>query len=174
MDRFFWNKGGEMSYTSCSFTGHRRIEERHAPKLPALLSRAIKYAYENGVRCFFCGGAYGFDTLAAREVIRFRAHHPDVRLVLLLPCPEQASGWSARLRDAYEYVLSVSDEVVYMSETYTRGCMQKRNRELVERAELVIAYLSHAHSGSAQTVNYANRAGKTVYNLYPALENGAE
>ena len=83
-----------MGFSSCSFTGHRIIKKSHSAKLRELLSRAIEYAYSNGVRTFYSGGAIGFDTLAASEVIKFRASHPDTRLVILVPCPEQSAKWS--------------------------------------------------------------------------------
>ncbi len=155
---------------SCSFTGHRKIEPHHTAKISNLLFRAIDYAYSNGCRKFFCGGALGFDTLAAREVIKYRVNHPDVMLVLLLPYLNQSERWSRAEREKYEYTLSVADEVVYISEDYTDTCIKERNRLLVDSADILIAYLHNGRSGTGQTVRMANAMGKTVYNLYPALE----
>lgn len=165
--------GGFMTFKACSFTGHRRIKEGHVEKLIELLARAVNYAYSEGIRTFYAGGAYGFDMLAAREVLRFRAMHPDVRLVLLLPCPEQADAWSDRLRSNYEYVLREANEVEYISLQYTDDCMKKRNAELAARADMLIAYVYNMKSGSGQTVNFAKKAQKTVYNLYHAVVSEA-
>ena len=159
-----------MEYGVCSFTGHRKIKDEHKKELPQLLARAVLYAYEKGVRCFLSGGAYGFDIIAAREVLRFRATHRDVRLIMLLPCPQQADMWNSHLQSDYEYVLREADETVYVSDSYSAECMKKRNAELVSRADMLVAYVSHMRSGAGQTLNFANRAKKTVYNLYPALE----
>ena len=154
----------------CSFSGHRTVEEKHKKKLPELLLRAIEYAYSRGCRTFYAGGAIGFDTYAAREVLLFRIVHPDVRLVMLLPCKNQDLKWSAKQRDAYNYIIASADEVVYVSDDYSRDCMRKRNTELVRRSDILIAYLAHKNSGSSQTVSMAERAGIEVYNLYPALD----
>ena len=154
---------------TCSFTGHRRIEREHLQSLPALLDRAIEYAYGEGCRTFCTGGAIGFDTEAARRVLLFRLSHSDVRLVLLLPCPEQSERFSERARDAYDFILKNADEVVYAEEAYTAACMKERNRMLAERCDLLIAYLGHERSGSAQTTMMAKRLGRPVYNLFPAL-----
>ncbi len=154
----------------CSFTGHRRIEPRHAALISAMLLRSIEYAYSEGCRTFVAGGAIGFDTLAAREIIRFRMLHPDVRLHLALPCTEQELKWSDKQKDAYYYTLSAADEVIYISEEYTRSCMAERNQYLADRADILIAYLGKPSSGAAQTVRMAERLGKRIYNLYPALE----
>lgn len=158
-----------MEFNTCSFTGHRKINPEHLSGLRELLGRAVEYAYSLGVRSFFSGGAVGFDTLAARQVLRFRMTHPDVRLVMLLPCIAQSDGWSARQREDYEYILRCADEVVYVSEEYTRDCMKKRNAELVRRADMLVAYVSNMRTGSGQTLNFAKGAGIRVYNLYPTL-----
>lgn len=161
-----------MENKSCSFTGHRKIKESHRAKISALVARAIAYAYKSGCRSFYTGGAVGFDTVAAQEVLRFRMFHPDVKLILLLPSIDQDKYWTAAQRASYEYVLSVSDEVVYVSEEYTDTCIKERNMQLAKRADILIAYLGHSRSGSAQTVRMAERLGKEVYNLYPTLEKG--
>ena len=79
---------------ACSFTGHRTIESRHYGKIDNLLDRAIAYAYAEGCRRFYVGGAIGFDTLAARRIIFFRMTHPDAELHVVAPCKNQCDGWS--------------------------------------------------------------------------------
>ncbi len=151
---------------SCSFSGHRVIAQAKLAPLKDLLRRAIAYAYEQGCRSFYCGGAVGFDTYAAKEIILFRVKHPDVRLILLLPCADQSEGWSDMQRAAYDYILSEADEAVILSDSYARGCMQKRNRDLVERADMLICYVGREGSGSSQTLHLAEKKGIPVYNLY--------
>lgn len=159
---------------SCAFTGHRQIKEEHRAALPALVLRAVEYAYSEGCRAFFAGGALGFDTVAAREVIRFRMSHPDVKLVLLLPCQNQTEMWSDRQQEAYDHVLASADEIRYISECYVDGCMRERNFALANEADILIAYVGRGRSGAAQTVRFADSLGKTVYNLYPTLEKSAD
>ena len=154
----------------CSFTGHRKIKKEHKGALPSLVARAIAYAYSKGVRTFLCGGAVGFDTCAAREVIKFRISHPDVRLVLALPCVEQDKLWSDAERDAYEYTLAVANEIIYVSEEYTPSCMRERNMRLASEADILVCYVGNSRSGAAQTVRMAERLGKEIYNLYPTLD----
>ena len=154
---------------SCSFTGHRNVEKHHLQGIFGLLDRAISYAYNEGCRDFFVGGALGFDTLAAKQVILFRIHHPDVKLHVIIPCKTQADSWSSSQVRTYEYILGMADTVECLSDTYTTECMRARNQRLVDLADVVIAYVSRYNSGAAQTVRMAQRAGKKVYNLYPAL-----
>ena len=161
----------------CSFTGHRQIEAEKREMLTELLGRAIGYAYTEGCRTFITGGAIGFDTLAAKEVIRFRMLHRDVKLVLALPCMEQDAKWNSVQKNSYNFTLGEADEVIYTSEAYTKTCMAIRNRYLAESADILISYLGKANSGSAQTVRMAEKLVKRIYNLYPALhkaDNGGK
>ena len=155
---------------TCAFTGHRNIKYGHKAALPDLLSRAIGYAYDQGCRRFITGGAIGFDTEAARQVIRFRLSHPDVTLVLFLPCLDQDAAWSAGQRSSYDYILSAADEVKYVSESYDRSCMRRRNQAMAEECDIMIAYVGRDRSGASQTLRIARELGREAYNLYPQLE----
>ena len=155
---------------ACAFTGHRTIKPEHREPVAQRLVRAIEYCYKEGVRNFFCGGAVGFDMLAAREVLRFRIYHPDVSLNMLLPCPEQDKKWSDTDRENYAFLLKNADSVEYVCDNYTPDCMKKRNRRLSEECDILIAYLFRPRSGAGQTVRMAKDLGKTVYNLSPTIE----
>ena len=157
---------------TCAFTGHRSIARGHTAPLIDLLDRAIGYAYGQGCRIFLCGGALGFDTLAARRVLKFRIEHSDVRLQLVLPCIDQSEHWKDSQRDAYDFLIQNSDLVRYVSESYTDTCMKERNAILAGEADMLVAYVSHQNSGAAQTVRMAQRLGKPVYNLFPAADDG--
>ena len=161
-----------MEYKTCSFTGHRVILEKHKRSAYDLLLRAIGFAYEKGVRTFLAGGALGFDTLAAQAVISFRMSHPDARLVLVLPCKNQAEKWSESEVSAYEYTLTASDEIIYTADEYYDGCMKVRNAYLAENCDILIAYVGRKMSGAGQTLRMAEKLSKEIYNLYPTLEKG--
>ncbi len=158
-------------YSACSFTGHRQIEKSRVQKLRELIVRAIEYTYNNGCRAYYCGGALGFDTMAALEVIKFKILHPDVRLCLLLPCLNQDAAWKEEQKERYEYVLSCADHTEYTGEEYTKDCMRRRNIRLAESADVIVAYCGRNNSGAAQTVRIAREMGREVFNLYFAAEN---
>lgn len=155
---------------ACSFTGHRAIEPHHKNALPGLIERAIEYAYREGCRDFYLGGALGFDTFAAQAVLLFRMSHRDTTLNLVLPCRDQTKKWGAASADMYDYLLSQADTVEYIADIYTEGCMRARNMRLVALCDMLISYVGHGRSGASQTERMAKEAGKRVYNLYPTLE----
>lgn len=158
---------------TCAFTGHRNIKYEHRSQLSDLLFRAIGYAYERGCRRFIAGGALGFDTAAAKEVIRFRISHPDVSLILFLPCLDQDAGWTSAQQNLFDYLLSSADEVKYVSERYDKGCMRRRNQAMAEECDIMIAYVGHERSGSSQTLRMATTLGKETHNLYFFIEKGS-
>ena len=149
----------------CSFTGHRRIAAERVRVMNETLASAIAFAYSRGVRTFLAGGALGFDTYAAKAVILFRMTHPDVRLVLLLPCKDQDAKWTDAERAEYAFVLKSADEIEYISENYTDDCMRERNRALASRADMLIAYVTRSRSGAAQTLRMAEALKKETYNI---------
>lgn len=160
-----------MEIRSCAFTGHRKIEPEHQAAISSRVAAGIAYVYSEGCRHFYVGGAVGFDTIAAQQLLIFRMSHPDITINLVLPCKDQTSQWSDRQKEMYDYLLSQANTVEYMAENYYKGCMRARNARLVECADVVIAYLGHERSGAQQTVDMARHQGKVIYNIYNTCES---
>jgi uncharacterized phage-like protein YoqJ len=156
---------------NCCFTGHRVLPAGAARgRLIALLEEAVREAYRAGCRRFFAGGALGFDMLAAAVVCRLRERElPDVSLHLFLPCRDQEARWGAEDRARYAEMLRLADSYHYISEAYSREAMSRRNRALVEAADLCIAYMTNPASGTGGTLSMARRRGLTVRNLAELL-----
>ena len=150
--------------TAC-FTGHRTLPAEELSKISKHLEDTLIALIEQGYCYFSAGGALGFDTLAAQVVLRLREHYPQIRLILVLPCRNQTRGWPQDSIDIYEDIKRRADKVIYTSENYFRGCMQKRNRHLVDSSSVCICYLTKSTGGTAYTVNYARRMGLRVINL---------
>ncbi len=154
--------------TTCSFTGHRIIEEKDQKLLQKALKKEIKKQIENGIVNFCSGGAIGFDTLVAQTVLYYKKKFPHIRLCMVLPCKNQGKFWTLEQKETYERILLASDEVIYTADTYYKGCMQKRNRYLVDCAGCVVAYLTKDSGGTKYTVNYAEKQGVSVTLVGPA------
>ena len=150
-------------HTVC-FTGHRALN-RQDENLVRQLGPLLEKLYQNGYRDFLCGGALGFDTVAAEYVIRQREKHPDVRLIFCLPCADQSSKWKRADCSRYERLLYLSDETRVLSPHYYDGCMQVRNTYMVDRSYLCIAYMARLHGGTLSTVRYAISQDVPVINI---------
>ncbi len=59
-------------------------------------------------------------------------------------------------------MLNGVDEVIYVSHEYFDGCMQKRNRFMVDNCSRLICYLNYGHGGTYSTVKYAVESGVEV------------
>ncbi len=149
---------------TCCFTGHRELHTSEE-SLRALVYHHVCVLYDRGIRNYCCGGALGFDTLAAQVVLEFRKEKPDARLVLILPCHTQTRFWDPKNIEVYEEIKSLADEVIYTNVRYTKECMYIRNRRLVDESSVCISHLVERTGGTAYTVNYAKRNGIEVINL---------
>lgn len=150
--------------TAC-FTRHRKIPPEKKSEISRRLKTTLIRLIEEGYVCFGAGGALGFDTLAAQCVLSLKNQHPHIKLILVLPCITQTKGWSENDIAIYEEIKSQADKVVYTSREYSRGCMFKRNRHLVDCSSVCVAYLTQEKGGTAYTVNYAKEHGLTFYNI---------
>lgn len=155
---------GLNNYTCC-FTGHRKIPKEEYLEIKNLLKKEIINLISRNVKYFGSGGALGFDTLAALTVLDLKAQYPFIKLILVLPCPEQAKLWNQKDIETYEHIKSQADKIVYTSDKYSPNCMFIRNRHLVDNSKYCICYLSDIHSGTGYTVNYAFQKNKKIINL---------
>jgi uncharacterized phage-like protein YoqJ len=154
-----------LEQTVC-FTGHR-MQHMTAPmdSLMQVTLAVIRALYRMGYRRFLCGGATGFDTLAASCVVQFRREQPDIQLLLALPCADQTRGWGESDVGLYEQLRQEADRVFLLSNHYYAGCMLVRNRFMVDHASRCIAYMEQPVGGTAFTLRYAVKKGLPVLNL---------
>ena len=153
-----------MKTKTCCFTGHREIKES-IQKVVEVLKIELDKLIENGYCYFGAGGALGFDTIAAQTVLHLREQYPHIKLILVLPCIDQTKSWSYEDREVYEDIKQKADKVVYTSKDYSRGCMHKRNRHLVDSSSVCICYLNENKGGTFYTVNYANTKQLKIINI---------
>ena len=154
-----------------AFTGHRadslpwgfNESSDECLKLKAGLLRAIRCAYTEGKRCFLSGMASGVDIYAAEAVLQLRETLPGIALVCVFPCPSSDSRSAA--------IAAAAASVIVLSSEYCAGCMQRRNRFLVENASMLIAvYDGRRTGGTFQTVGMAARRGLRTVILNPTAK----
>ena len=143
--------------TTCCFTGHRILKKDFdETKITSEIEGLIKKGY----RTFLVGMALGFDSLVFEKLLNFKNYNIDV--IACVPCREQDKYFSTAEKEKYIKYLKKADKVVYVSEEYSKGCMQKRNRYMVDNSQVVVAYLYSKTGGTYYTVNYAIKKEKEV------------
>ncbi len=157
---------------TCFFTGHRTIAKVGVDRLTCELDRAIDDLIARGYDSFVCGGAVGFDTVAACRVAVAKKRHPHIRLVLVLPCRDQTMKWRSTYDiSLYQRLKGLADQIIYSAESYTAGCMHLRNRTMADMSSACVAYYNNSGvGGTAYTVKYATEAGVDVINLYDLIK----
>ena len=124
----------------CAFTGHRPEKlpwgTREGDPRCEALKRQIRLAVER----------------AAREA--------------WLPCEGQPDRWPRQDRDRYEGLLSRCDRVILVEREYSEGCMLRRNRAMLDRADRLISVYSGGGGGTGQAVAYAKSRGLFIDALW--------
>lgn len=141
----------------CSIYAWHGLWTDEVYRYPLLVSKGFKY--------FGTGGALGFDTIAAQAVLSVKETYPEVKLILVLPCENQTKYWKQQDIDVYNDIKLRADKVKVLAVHYYNGCMQKRNRHLVDCSSACICFLTKHEGGTAYTVDYAKQNGLDIINV---------
>lgn len=161
---------------TCCFTGHRIVPKDQYDAVASETERAVRALAEAGYRYFICGGALGYDTLAAQIVLKLTAEYP-IKLFLALPCRDQTENWTkmknidagAAMRE-YQRIKALASAVYYVRDFYEEGCMKERNQFMVDHSSFCIAYYNgKPRSGAGQTVRMAEKGSLAVYNVFDEI-----
>jgi len=152
-----------MHEPTCAFTGHRPGKlpwgyDETDPRCRELKQRLYDTAEavaSAGFRRFLCGMAEGCDLYFCEALTALREEYPDIRIEACIPFPGQADKWPRKERARYARLVSECDERTVLSEEYTPGCMMKRNRYMVDNADLIIACYDGRSGGTLNTLRYA-------------------
>lgn len=163
---------------ACCFTGHRPNKlpwgyDEEWPdciRLKVVLATEIKAMIDRGVTTFYTGMAHGADMWCAEIVQSFQENLPElgIKLIAVIPYEGQANRWSNDYRERYFNILEKADEGVSLQEHYSKGCMQERNRYIVDHASHVIAVYGGKSGGTQYTVEYARRKNREVVVVDPS------
>ena len=157
-----------MEIFTVAFFGHRyidnpfRIEERLEEHIYRLLA-------EKEYVDFFVGRDGEFDQFASSAVLRVRKRYRDDNSSLILVLPYARAEYLNNEESYHNYYSEV--EISYeASKAHPKAAIQIRNREMVDRADLILCCIEREQGGAWQTIQYAIKQGKTVINL----ANGTE
>ena len=140
-------------------TGHRILQKDFdKEKLKEVFNTLIN----NGFDTFLIGMALGFDTLCFKLLTELKSSYKHIKLIAVVPCKNQDRAFSIKQKEEYKKMISSADEVIILNEDYITGCMQQRNRFLVDNSSILIAYLKTNKGGTYYTVNYARKEEKEI------------
>ena len=176
---FTLNTQGGMSMhttnTICSIfciQAHRLSPENlafHRERMGQLIERELREAINDGMYEFRVGMNMGADIWAAERIIALRdKQFPHIRLHCYLPCETQANHWPETWREAYFNCLAVADQVFFLQRRYSKGCVQRRTREMIAGSARLIALHDNVIEGRVErALGSAAALGVECYVVYP-------
>ena len=157
-----------MNTFTVSFFGHRVIEDplMIEQRLETLIRRLLK---EKEYVEFLVGRDGEFDQIVSSTIRRCKRTIRDDNSahVWVLPYP------TADFRDNEEAYRDYYDEIEICASSaggHFKGAYQTRNREMVDRADLIVFCIQHESGGAWQTMKYARKQNIPYINLNESVE----
>ena len=151
-----------MCMLCCSFAGHRDV---FVPEIDRKIAEALDTIIENDDRfVFYTGGMGEFDGKCASAVRAAKHRFPakQIRLVLVLPY------MTGNVNTDKHYLETAYDEVmipIELADVHPKAAIQKRNRWMVDRSDILLACVYRDFGGAYDTMKYALHKGVKVINL---------
>ncbi len=157
-----------MKIYSVAFFGHRYVE--NIIKVESLLEEQVrKLIDENEYVEFLVGRNGDFDRCVSSSVLRVRKKYRDDNNALVVVFPYPTAEYLNNKNYFHDYYSDV--EISHAaSVAHPKSAIQIRNREMVDRADLIICYIERKKSGAWQAVQYAMKQRKTVINLADKID----
>ena len=150
------------TYTVCFF-GHREID--NPLEVEEQLYDIVLHLLESKEYVEFLVGRNGeFDQLVSSTVRRVKRNYRDDNSALMLVLPYLTAEYENNHQSFHEYY----DEIEICQDAtggHYKAAIQVRNREMVDRSDLVVCYIEHNSGGAFQTVQYAKKKNKEIVNL---------
>ena len=155
-----------MIYT-VAFFGHKHIEE--SCELEKCLDDHIYRLLSIKYYVKFLVGCNGeFDQLASSAVHRMRRRYRDDNSALVLVVPDITSEYINNI-DSAECYYSEIEVCTAASTVRPKYVIHVRNWSMIERADLILCYITHQSNTAWRAVQYAIQRGKLVINLAEAM-----
>lgn len=151
-----------------AFFGHREIDNSF--KIEERLEEEIyRVLQEHEYVDFLVGRDGEFDQFASSAVLRVRKRYRDDNSSLILVLPYARAEYLNNEESYHNYYSEV--EISYeASKAHPKAAIQIRNREMVDRADLILCCIEREQGGAWQTIQYAIKQGKMVINLADGTE----
>ena len=151
-----------------SFFGHRIIEQ------PLLIEQSLEELIGSLLRSkeyveFLVGRNGDFDQIVSSTIHRCKREIWDNNSVHVWVLPYATADYRDNEEDYRAYYDEI--EVFDSAGKHFKAAFQARNRNMVDRADLVVFYVERNEGGAYQTMRYAIQQGKQYINLADKQED---
>lgn len=152
-----------MEILTVAFFGHRLVENPF--RIEKLLDEYIRDLITANEYVDFLVGRNGdFDQYAASAVLRMRKQCGEENSALVLVLPYLTAEYLKNESGFHNYYTDV-EVSLRAQKAHPKSAIRIRNREMVDRADLIICCIEHKNGGAWEAVRYAMHQGKKVINL---------
>lgn len=161
-----------MDIYSVSFFGHRIVENplEIDQRVQSLVSRLL---LQKDFVEFLVGRDGEFDQIVSSAIRRCKRILRDDNSAHVWVLPYETAKYRENeqaFRDYYDEI-----EICHSSSAgHFKAAYQVRNREMVDRSDLIVFYVQHSSGGAYQTMRYAQKREKHIINLHDTEGNGYE
>ena len=156
-----------MDIFTVAFFGHRYIDNFFV--VESKLEELIRDLLCNKQYVEFVVGRNGdFDQMVSSTVLRLKRNVRDDNSALRLVLPYPTAEFENNEDSFYKYYdeIEICEE---SSKAHFKSAMQIRNRNMVDRADLIICYIERHEGGAYQSIQYAKKMEKQVINVYELI-----
>ena len=143
-----------------TFFGHSSF--KRTEKAEGLLLEYLERKISAKPVCLWLGGYGGFDDFAYGCCKKYKEKHPYASLALITPyiTVDYQKNHLNTLKGMY-------DEIIYpeLEEKPLRYAIYYRNRYMIEKADILISYITHSYGGAYGAYRYATKLKKEIFNL---------
>lgn len=146
-----------------SFFGHREVDNLF--QIEDKLSELIRDLLDSKEYVEFLVGRNGeFDQAVSSTIKRLKRNYRDDNCHHTLVLPYATAEYRENEESFHEYYDDV--EIYYSAnKAHFKAAFQIRNREMVDRSDLVVFYVERKKGGAYQTLQYAVKQNKKIINL---------
>ncbi len=143
-----------------TFLGHRHLEEplKLEPVLESLIRKLL--AQQQFVD-FLVGRNGEFDQLTTSVIHRLRREYRSDNSSLCLVLPYETAEYRNN-REAFDDYYDVVEISNRAGVSHPKAAIGARNREMVDRADLVVCHIRRNSGGAYQAVRYAQTRGDSL------------
>lgn len=147
-----------------SVTGHRpdKLGGYNAKTHKRLFNIAMLWLTKNRPDKILCGMAQGWDQAVCEAALVL-----NIPVSAFIPFRGQEKKWTPKAQSFYNALLGDCNEVIIYSSTYDIAAYQGRNKLMVDRSDLLLAFWNGDEEGGTwNTVKYAQKVKREIINLY--------
>lgn len=145
-----------------TFVGHSSLANTD------LLAENVRGTIEKNIEheenvSFYCGGYGDFDNVCAKVCAELKSEIRKCEVVLVTPyITESFQGKLQMYKESNLY-----DSIVYppIENTPLKYAISVRNNWMIDKADIIIAYVKYTFGGAYKSLGYARRKKKKIINL---------